>query len=62
MEKLKKLEDGNVYGSGYNSEGQLGLGNDSNVNVFTKLNLSSITQITTGCNHSIFINGNKKLK
>eukprot|EP01091_Cochliopodium_minus_P012054 TRINITY_DN356_c0_g1_i2.p1 TRINITY_DN356_c0_g1~~TRINITY_DN356_c0_g1_i2.p1 ORF type:complete len:699 (+),score=280.58 TRINITY_DN356_c0_g1_i2:98-2194(+) len=53
--------DGEVYGSGYNAHGQLGLGNNNNYSSFTKTNLQNISFITTGFYHSIFVNRNKEI-
>lgn len=54
------LDEGEVYGCGYNKYGQLSLGNNSNTKIFTKINnLTKIIQISTGFNHSIFVSGKK---
>ena len=52
------LENGDVYVTGYNNFGQFGM--DCNINpvfCFTKIEFSNISQITTGCHHSVLLNG-----
>lgn len=39
------LDNGDVYGIGYNNYGQLGLGHSNNVSVKTKLNISNVKDI-----------------
>ena len=57
----KKKENGKVFSTGCNQDGQLGLGDNKNRIEFTKINISEIIQISTGSKHSIFLNSKKKL-
>ena len=53
------LDDANnVYGCGSNLNGQLGLGSTTQVKAPTKINLSSVTSISAGIRHSLFLTNN----
>jgi len=55
------LENGDVYSTGSNEDGELCLGNNKDVFSFTKINLSSIVSVATGSKHSIFLNSSGEI-
>lgn len=50
---LKK--DGTVWATGYNSQGQLGLGDANARNIFTKIDIDNIKQIACGSSHTLVL-------
>eukprot|EP01091_Cochliopodium_minus_P017936 TRINITY_DN7157_c1_g1_i1.p1 TRINITY_DN7157_c1_g1~~TRINITY_DN7157_c1_g1_i1.p1 ORF type:complete len:340 (-),score=63.48 TRINITY_DN7157_c1_g1_i1:33-1052(-) len=57
------LDNGEVYGSGSNSSGQLSLVENTQIKFhFSKTTLSDISFITTGYKHSIFVNSEFSIK
>eukprot|EP01091_Cochliopodium_minus_P017946 TRINITY_DN7162_c0_g1_i1.p1 TRINITY_DN7162_c0_g1~~TRINITY_DN7162_c0_g1_i1.p1 ORF type:complete len:283 (-),score=58.23 TRINITY_DN7162_c0_g1_i1:519-1367(-) len=54
------MDNGDVYACGFNEGGQCSLGETKEVSVFTKTTLKDIKYITTGSDHSIFLNKKKR--
>ena len=50
---LKK--DGTLWGAGYNGNGQLGLGDNTNRNVFTQIEIDNIKQVYCGGYHTFIL-------
>ena len=50
---LKK--DGTVYGAGSNNNGQLGLGNTTDRNTFTKVNIDNVKSVSCGYYHTLIL-------
>ena len=47
--------DGTLYSTGYNNKGQLGLGNTTNRNTFTKVNIDNVKSIYCGYYHTFIL-------
>lgn len=56
------LENGDVYGAGYNGNGQLGIYNTTNKNVFTKISYSNVKDISCGGSHSVIIDSSYRIR
>jgi alpha-tubulin suppressor-like RCC1 family protein len=48
-------EDGSVWATGYNSEGQLGTGNTTNRSSFTQVDASGVKALAAGNGHSLIL-------
>ncbi len=51
------LTNGDLYGVGLNSSGQLGLGSTSNVFIFTKVDITDVISVACGSSHTMIIQG-----
>ena len=47
--------DGTVFSTGYNNYGQLGLGDTTNKNTFTKVNIDNVKSISCGYSHTFIL-------
>lgn len=57
------LQDGRVYGAGYNNYGVLGLGNTSTVGTRPPVQIpipTAITKVVAGNHHALFMAGNQR--
>ncbi|MCC0686113.1 hypothetical protein KGF42_16670 [Clostridioides sp. ZZV15-6383] len=55
------LSDNTLYSTGYNNRGQLGLGDNVNRNVFTKVNVPPVNKISLGDEHVLLMTTNNEL-
>ncbi|WP_219717761.1 hypothetical protein, partial [Clostridioides difficile] len=55
------LENGDVYGCGDNSSGQVGVGGGATVTVLTKLSISNVKNIESGRYHKFYIANNNDI-
>ena len=51
--------DGTVWATGWNEYGQLGLGDDTDRNTPTKVNIDSVKEVVAGDKHTIFLKNDK---
>jgi alpha-tubulin suppressor-like RCC1 family protein len=56
------LQNGDVYGTGYNAQGQLGQNNTTNLNTFTKIPINEkVIKVLSGAQISLFLTVKKKI-
>jgi alpha-tubulin suppressor-like RCC1 family protein len=55
-----KTSDNEFYGSGYQGNGELGLGHSTSMSTFTKLKLPNLVKVVCGYYHTVFVNKDNK--